>query len=109
MLSVFNAAQVIGFYGFNSWIPTLLIARGVNVTHSLQYAFIIAVAQPFGPQIGSLFADKIERKYQIIGGLSGMAVLMAGFAFATAPTALILLGIGFTLCANVMSYAFHGY
>jgi len=109
MLSVFNAAQVIGFYGFNSWIPTLLIARGINVTHGLKYAFIIAVAQPFGPLIGSFFADKIERKFQIIGGLAGMAVLMAGFAFATSPAALILLGIGFTLCANVMSYAYHGY
>lgn len=109
MLSVFNAAQVIGFYGFNSWIPTLLIARGINVTHSLQYAFIIAVAQPFGPLLGSFFADKIERKYQIIGGLAGMAVLMAGFALATSPAVLIPVGIGFTLCANVMSYAYHGY
>jgi putative MFS transporter len=109
MLSVFNAAQVIGFYGFNSWIPTLLIARGVNVTHGLQYAFIIAIAQPFGPLLGSVFADKIERKWQIIGGLAGMALLMAAFAFATSPAALIVLGIGFTLAANVMSFAYHGY
>ena len=109
MLSIFNAAQVIGFYGFNSWIPTLLISRGINVTHGLQYAFIIAVAQPAGPLLGGLFADKIERKYQIIGGLAGMAVLMAAFAFATSAVALIVFGIGFTLCANVMSYAYHGY
>jgi putative MFS transporter len=109
MLSVFNAAQVIGFYGFNSWIPTLLIARGINITHGLQYAFIIAIAQPAGPLLGSLFADKIERKHQIIGGLAGMAVMMALFAVATSPSTLILSGIAFTLCANVMSYAYHGY
>ena len=109
MLSVFNAAQVIGFYGFNSWIPTLLMARGINVTHGLQYAFIIAIAQPVGPLLGGLFADRIERKHQIIGGLAGMAVLMAAFAFATAPAALVAVGIAFTLSANVMSYAYHGY
>jgi putative MFS transporter len=109
MLSIFNAAQVIGFYGFNSWIPTLLIARGINITHGLEYAFIIAISQPVGPLLGSFFADKIERKRQIIGGLAGMAVLMAAFAFVTAPPALILIGIAFTLCANVMSYAYHGY
>jgi putative MFS transporter len=109
MLSVFNAAQVIGFYGFNSWIPTLLIARGINITHGLQYAFIIAIAQPVGPLLGGFFADKIERKIQIIAGLSGMAVLMTAFAFASAAPALILIGIGFTLCANIMSYAYHGY
>src|SRR5208282_1576052 len=93
MLSVFNAAQVIGFYGFNSWVPTLLIARGINVTHGLEYAFIIAVAQPFGPLIGSLFADRIERKVQIVGGLACMGALMAAFAFATSPLLLILTGI----------------
>ena len=109
MLSVFNAAQVIGFYGFNSWIPTLLMARGINVTHGLQYAFIIAISQPVGPLLGGLFADRIERKQQIIGGLAGMAVMMAAFAFATAPAALIAIGIAFTLSANVMSYAYHGY
>src|SRR5450631_142692 len=70
MLSIFNAAQVIGFYGFNSWIPTLLIARGISVTHGLEYAFIIALSQPVGPLLGSFFADKIERKLQIIGGLA---------------------------------------
>jgi MFS transporter, putative metabolite:H+ symporter len=109
MLSIFNAAQVIGFYGFNSWIPTLLIARGLNVTHGLQYAFIIAISQPAGPLLGSFFADKIERKYQIIGGLTGMAFFMAAFAFATSAAALIPIGIAFTLAANVMSYAYHGY
>jgi putative MFS transporter len=109
MLSIFNAAQVIGFYGFNSWIPTLIMARGINITHGLQYTFIIAIAQPIGPLLGSLFADAIERKRQIIGGLAGMAAMMTAFAFATSPAALITLGIAFTLSANIMSYAYHGY
>ncbi|HEY1313876.1 MAG TPA: MFS transporter [Steroidobacteraceae bacterium] len=109
MLCIFNAAQAIGFYGFNSWVPTLLIARGITVTHGLQYAFIIAIAQPFGPLIGSCFADKVERKHQIIGGLAAMSILMAAFALASSAVALILIGIAFTLAANVMSYAYHGY
>jgi len=109
MLSVFNAAQVIGFYGFNSWVPTLLIARGINITHGLEYAFIIALSQPFGPLLGTLFADKVERRVQIMGGLACMAALMAAFAFVTAPALLIVIGIAFTLAANVMSYAYHGY
>jgi putative MFS transporter len=108
-LSIFNAAQAIGFYGFNSWIPTLLIARGINITHGLEYAFIIAISQPVGPLLGGFFADKFERKYQIIGGLAGMAILMTAFAVATSPALLILIGIAFTLAANVMSYAYHGY
>ena len=109
MLSIFNAAQVIGFYGFNSWLPTLLTARGINLTHGLEYAFIIAIAQPVGPLLGTLFADRIERKTQILAGLACMGAAMAAFAIATSPAALIALGIVFTLAANVMSYAYHGY
>ena len=109
MLSIFNAAQVIGFYGFNSWLPTLLGARGVNITDGLEYSFIIAVAQPVGPVIGALFADRVERKYQIVGGLACMGLAMAGFAKASSPALLIALGIVFTLAANIMSYAYHGY
>jgi putative MFS transporter len=109
MLSIFNAAQVIGFYGFNSWLPTLLTARGINVTHGLEYAFIIAIEQPAGPLLGTAIADRIERKTQIVAGLACMGAAMAAFAVATSPAALISLGIAFTLAANVMSYAYHGY
>ncbi len=109
LLSVFNAAQVIGFYGFNSWVPTLLIARGISITRGLEYAFIIAIAQPVGPLLGSLFADRIERKLQIIAGLACMGAFMAAFAYSNSPVLLVLCGVGFTLAANVMSFAYHGY
>jgi len=109
MLSVFNVSQVIGFYGFNSWLPSLLLGRGINLTHSLQYAFIIAIAQPIGPLLGLLFADRVERKTQIVVGLGCMGAAMAAFALVTSAAALISIGIVFTLSANVMSYAYHGY
>src|SRR6202034_1365126 len=67
------------------------------------------LSQPIGPLLGGLMAEKIERKYQIVGGLAGMAVSMAAFAVASSPMALIPIGIAFTLCANIMSYAYHGY
>lgn len=109
MLSVFNFAQTIGFYGFAAWVPTLLIDRGIHVTASLQYAFIIALANPLGPLLGTLFSDRMERKWQIVGGATGMLICMAIFARLSDPTELIVFGVLFTLCANVMSYAFHNY
>jgi len=109
MLSIFNMAQVIGFYGFAAWVPTLLIARGINITHSLQYSFIIAIANPFGPLVGTYFADYLERKTQIIFGLVVMGVSMLAFARASSPVMLIGLGVVFTLAANIMSYAYHNY
>jgi len=109
MLSLFNIAQVIGFYGFASWVPTLLTGRGITVTASLEYSFIIAIANPFGPLLGMLFADRVERRAQIMISMLLMGIFMAGFALATHAALLIALGTLFTLSSNVMSYAYHGY
>ena len=109
IMSIFNMAQVVGFYGFAAWVPSLLISRGVHVTTSLQYAFIIAIANPFGPLLGMLFADRVERKTQICIALVLMALAIALFAQASEPAVLIGLGVLFTLSSNVMSFAYHGY
>src|SRR6185437_10103913 len=77
VMSVFNAMQTIAFYGFGSWVPTLLIAKGLHVTASLQYAFIIALANPLGPFLAFAVADRIERKWQIVaaGVITGICIL----------------------------------
>ena len=49
MLMVFNFAQTVGYYGFASWVPTLLIAAGITTTASLGYSFAIALSAPVGP------------------------------------------------------------
>ncbi|RKR31370.1 MULTISPECIES: MFS transporter [Paraburkholderia] len=109
MLMVFNFFQSIGYYGFASWIPTLLIANGVNVTHSLLYSFLIAVANPLGPLLSLLFADRIERKHLIVGSAAIFAV--AGMLFSEQHNAalVIALGIGMTLAGNCMSFSYRAY
>src|SRR6185312_14775311 len=68
-----------------------------------------AIANPIGPLLGTLFADRVERKRQIMLGLTIMGVAMLAFSQASSPTILIALGVLFTLAANVMSYAYHNY
>ncbi len=109
MLVLFNIFQAIGFYGFGNWAPSLIAARGHSVTHSLGYSFAIAVAYPVGPLICSFFADRFERKTQIIAAALTTAVLGLTFASQSAPLALIALGIGVTFSNNLMSYAYHAY
>ncbi|OYV35778.1 MAG: hypothetical protein B7Z81_08310 [Acidocella sp. 20-61-6] len=109
MLSLFNAAQVIGFYGFAAWVPTLLVSRGVTITDSLEYSLVIAIANPFGPFLAMTFADRIERKLQIVGALALMGCFIAIFALASYGPLLVVLGVLFTLAANVMSYSYHAY
>jgi len=109
MLVIYNLFQTIGYYGFSSWVPTLLISQGVEVTRSLAYTFIIAVAAPIGPLIGVYFADHFERKWQIAWAAIGIAVF--GLLFSQQSTALgvIVLGLLITLSNNWMSFSFHAY
>jgi len=62
LLVAFHVLQPIGYYGFASWVPTLLLAEGINTTQSLRYTFVMALASPLGPLVGIAFADVFERK-----------------------------------------------
>lgn len=109
VLSVFNLMQTIAFYGFGAWVPTLLIAKGIHVTTSLQYSFIIALANPVGPLLGIWIADRMERKWQIVSAGVGIGIFMLIFARQTHPTLIILFGVLVTLFNNWISFVFHGF
>jgi putative MFS transporter len=109
MLIAFNLFQAAGYYGFASWVPTLLIASGITATKSLGYTFLIAIAAPFGPALGLLFTDRIERKWIIVG--AALAIAAAGLAFTQAHgmAGVIACGVALTLANNILSFAYHGY
>jgi putative MFS transporter len=109
MLIVFNLFQAAGYYGFASWVPTLLIASGIEVTKSLGYTFIIAIAAPIGPALGMLFTDRVERKWTIAG--AALAIALSGLAFTQAHGmwGVIGCGVALTLANNILSFAYHGY
>jgi MFS transporter, putative metabolite:H+ symporter len=109
MLVVYNLFQTIGYYGFASWVPTFLISQGIEVTRSLQYTFIIAIANPIGPLVGVWFADRIERKWQI--AWAALVIAALGLLFSQQRTAVGVIGLGIllTLANNWLSFSFHAY
>jgi putative MFS transporter len=109
MLMVFNFFQTVGYYGFASWVPTLLIAAGVTTTSSLQYSFIIAIAAPLGPLLAMRVADKFERKWQIVAAALCIGVFGLLFSRQTSGGLLIAFGVLLTCSNNWMSMAFHAY
>jgi len=109
MMSTFNVLSVVGYYGFAAWVPTLLIDKGITVTTSLLYAFIIAIANPFGPALGFLVADRMERKWQLVLSSIGIGGFMLLFALQTNEVAIIALGVLVTLSNNWLSFTFHNY
>lgn len=109
MLMVFQFFQTVGYYGFASWVPTLLVAAGIETTASLQYSFLIAVFAPIGPLLVYRIADKFERKWQIVWSSAWIGAFGLLFAAQRAPGWLILFGVLLTCANNWMSMAFHAY
>lgn len=109
MLIAFNFCQAIGYYGFANWVPTLLIGQGITVTKSLLYSFIIAFALPSGPALSMLFADRIERKWLIVGAAAAVVVFGITFSQMTHPSWLIVCGVMISLFGQIISVCYHAY
>ncbi len=109
LFMVFNFCQAFGFYGFANWVPTLLVEKGITVTKSLQYSFIVAFAYPIAPLLAASFADRLERKWIICGACVAIIVFGSAFSQLTVPALLILSGVLLTAANMTMSYAYHAY
>ena len=64
---------------------------------------------PFGPLLGMLVADRMERKWQIVCSGVGIGGFMMLFAQQTWPVAVIFFGVMVTLSNNWLSFTFHNY
>jgi putative MFS transporter len=109
LFMLFNFCQAFGFYGFANWVPTLLVDKGITVTKSLQYSFIVAFAYPIAPLLAASFADRFERKWIISGACAAIIAFGIAFSQLTQPVLLILCGVLLTAANMTMSYAYHAY
>jgi MFS transporter, putative metabolite:H+ symporter len=109
MLIIFQVLQVVGYYGFTSWVPTLLLAQGITVTRSLAYTVVIAAANPIGALAATQFADRCERKWQL--ALASLSIAIFGLAFSQQTTALGVMaaGTGIAFSNTVLAYSLHAY
>jgi MFS transporter, putative metabolite:H+ symporter len=109
MLLVVSCATTVAFFGFSNWLPSLLEARGVEVTKSLAYTALIGLAYPVGPFFFSFFADRSERKWQILAGAGLTVVGGLLFAAQTAVAGWLVCGLAITVGGNLASYGTHTY
>jgi putative MFS transporter len=109
LFMIFNLCQAFGVYGFANWVPALLVEKGITVTKSLQYSFIIAFAYPIAPLLAASFADRFERKWIICGAAAAIGAFGMAFSQFAEPAPLILCGVLITAANMTMSYAYHAY
>lgn len=109
MLVLFNFFQTVGFYGFVAWVPTLLIAKGIHVTQSLEYSMVINITGVAFSAAIMLFADRLERRLHCAASCLFIAVFGLMFANVESPAALIVVGACLSASTQWLAYALHNY
>jgi putative MFS transporter len=81
------------YYGFFTFIPSLLIAQGLTISKSFGYSIGIYLAQIPGYYSAAFVSERFDRKWTIGGYLVGGALSALGLANAAGNGQLLLFGI----------------
>ncbi|KRM73748.1 MFS transporter [Secundilactobacillus collinoides] len=91
------SATIICQYTFTSWVPTLLVKRGINVSGSLGLSTLMELGAPTGCAIGAYLVDRIGRKKTIVPAFIFTAIF--GIFYARQDTMAGVVAVGFILTA----------
>ncbi|MFC6159480.1 MFS transporter [Kribbella jiaozuonensis] len=81
------------FFGFFTWIPSLLVERDLTISKSLSYALLITLAQVPGYYSGAYLNERLDRKWTIASYLAGGAISAFLIANASSNGQVLFFGI----------------
>ncbi|KRM13015.1 MFS transporter [Paucilactobacillus suebicus] len=96
------SATIICQYTFTSWVPTLLVKRGINVSGSLGLSTLMMLGAPVGCAIGAYLVDKIGRKKTIVPAFILTAVFGIFYARQDTMAGVVVIGFMLTTCFYVL-------
>lgn len=100
---------VLGYYGFSSLTPVLLVDKGFTITKSLMYTAVIAVGYPLGALVAAWYAERTERRSLVV--ISALLTAAAGLVFGYGTAEWVVMGAGFLMgfTSNIHSSAVNMY
>ncbi|WP_051348490.1 MFS transporter [Peribacillus kribbensis] len=101
--------QTIAFYGFGSWVPTLLVQQGIDLKDSLLYSTLITLGAPLGALLGSAVSDRFERKTNIAIACFFIAASVLLFGFTLNPVMIVVFGFLINLIERTFSSNLYTY
>ena len=109
MLWIFQILQTVGYYGFGSLAPVVLVGKYFSIVTTLGYTALIFLGYPLGSLISIPLVERFERKWLIVGSAVLMALFGLSFGFATAVPIIVASGFLLTTVSNIFSNASHIY
>lgn len=91
------SATLLCQYTFTSWMPTLLLKRGINIVSSIGFSAIMMLGAPVGAAVGAALVDHAGRKKVIITTFITTAILGIIYAYETTTIGIVLNGFLLTI------------
>lgn len=100
---------ILGFYGFNAWVPTLLAAKGYTVVESLTYTAVLSIGAVPGALLAWPVIDRWERKYTILVIEIAVAALVIVYGFVANVPVILITGFLVTLLLQMQTAFLYTY
>jgi MFS transporter, putative metabolite:H+ symporter len=87
--------QTFSYYGFITWIPSLLVDRGFDISKSFTFSLLIYIMMVPGYFTAAFLNDRLDRKWVVAVYLTGGGLSALVLAFAASNS--VILGAGMAL------------
>lgn len=101
-LSVVWIFQTLGFYGFTAFVPTLLVAHGFDLVHSIGFAAMTSLGAVPGALLAWPISDRFGRKTPLV--IVCVATAVSGILYGITFNVVAIVAFGF--CVNVLIQTF---
>jgi MFS transporter, putative metabolite:H+ symporter len=102
-------AITFSYYGFFTWIPSLLVDQGYSIADSFAFSIAIYLAQIPGYYSAAFIGEYLDRKWTIGLYLTGGAIAALLMSTAAGPTTIISYGILLSFFINGTYAAVYSY
>jgi putative MFS transporter len=89
-------------YSITTWIPTIFVKSGINVTKSIIMTTLIMFGAPLGVFIATRIIDKFPRKW--MGVILLLLIAVVGYVYALQRSEILIIILGFLLIVFLYIY-----
>ncbi|MEV6234947.1 MFS transporter [Saccharopolyspora shandongensis] len=97
------------YYGFFTWIPSLLVQQGMTMSKSFTYSLLITIAQVPGYYSAAYLSERLDRKRTIAGYLTGGAIAAFLLSQGSADAQVLIFGALLSFFMNGTYAALYAY
>ncbi|MGH3976294.1 MAG: MFS transporter, partial [Pseudonocardiaceae bacterium] len=97
------------YYGFFTWLPTLLMRSGFDIAKSFSFTVLIYLAQIPGYYTAAFVSERLDRKWAIVCCFVGAAASALAMGYAGNATTLVASGMFLSFFMNGNSALWYTY